>query len=698
MLYHDYQTAGHAKSLLADARKDDTWENPLTYRPFIDGLRAVAVTAVVAGHVGIPGFNGGFIGVDIFFVISGYLIIGQILQNLKAGTFSFAKFWTKRALRILPPMLATLLVCSIIAPLVFVTPAQFKEFGNEVAYSATMLVNYYFLYKQDYFDSEAIFKPLLHIWSLAVEEQFYLIAPVALFAFWRYGRIARSTQRWLFPALACLAFLASLTACILYTQTEKNFAFYVTFCRAWEFIAGGAICYLLPSIARLPKLALELVAAIGLSAIAISVVVFDEAMQFPSYLAVLPVAGAFLVIISGLTGPSVQVARLLASPPLVWIGLVSYGWYLWHWPMLSFSRIYSFGTENVPRDIAAVSIGLLLAVASYFLIERPCMRLRRLKMPPVTMRKILAGAFASSAAISAMGIVYIGFIASTVEKSIPGEMRAEKNTKVMASDPCWMRDPDVLSKACIDTVSGKKVAVLIGDSHARMLYPALISRAEKSGMVLISLWRSGCSPFNIKSGDIQVGGNVKCVEYTERGLTTLRQTLVSPPALAVVGGYWPKFIHGQTYSEFIRRGKSANSAGTEKNIAQLTDALAQILGILSEMGVGQTLVMGPSAEFAYSPLDCALRTDKRKIAGDYCNVPQAEMKAWLETSTSALNAAVNASTKAVVIEASNIFCDEISCKSNERKVMYYTDYHHVSSAGAEKLLTNANFGTYLVVK
>jgi hypothetical protein len=469
-------------------------------------------------------------------------------------------------------------------------------------------------------------------------------------------------------------------------------------CRAWEFIAGGAICYLLPNIARLPKLALELVAAFGLSAIAVSVVFFDESMQFPSYFAVLPVAGAFMVIISGIAVPSAQVARLLASPPLVSVGLVSYGWYLWHWPMLSFSRIYSFGTENLNRDIAAVSIGFLFAVASYFLIERPCLRLRRLKMPPLLLRNVLAGAFAGSAAISAVGIIYIAVIASNVENSIPSEMRAEKNTKVMANDPCWMRDPDVLSKACIDIVAGKKVAVLIGDSHARMLYPALKSRAERSGMALISLWRSGCSPFNIKSGHAQVSDNVKCAEYTERGLATLRQKLVSPPALTVVGGYWPKLIHDQTYSEFMRRKKIANSAGTEKNMAQLTDALKTILGTLSEMGVDQTLVVGPSAEFVYSPLDCALRTDKLKIAGDYCNVPQAEMKAWLETSMSALNAAVNASTKAFVIETSNTFCNDVSCKSNESEVMYYTDYHHVSPAGAEKLLTNINLGTYLAVK
>lgn len=698
MLYHDQQLAGYTRSLDVNAYRDDARESPLAYRPFIDGLRAIAVTAVVAGHIGLPGFGGGFIGVDIFFVISGYLIIGQILQNLREGTFSFAKFWTKRALRIIPPMLATLLVCSIIAPFVFVTPAQFKEFGSEVAYSATMLVNYYFLYKQDYFDSEAIFKPLLHIWSLAVEEQFYLIAPIALFSFWGSRRIAGSVQRWLFPALACLAFLGSLIACILYTQSEKNFAFYVMLCRAWEFIAGGAIYFLLPSVARLPKLALELAAVIGLSAIAISVIFFSESQKFPSYLAVLPVAGAFLVIISGIAGPEVQVARLLASPPLVWIGLVSYGWYLWHWPILSFSRIYSFGTENLARDIGAVSVGFLLAVVSYFLIERPCLRLRRLKMPPLMMRNVLAGAFAGSVAISAMGITYIEVIASNVEKSIPSEMRVEKNTKVMVGDPCWMIDPDVLSRACIEKIANKRVVVLIGDSHARMLYPALKLRAAKSGLALISIWRSGCSPFSIKTGNTLDNDIAKCEEYTERGLATLRQKLESPPALTLIGGYWPKFIHGQTYSEFMRHGKIADSASAEKNMKQLTDALAKILGTLSEMGVDQTLVIGPSAEFVYSPLDCALRTIKLKVGGDYCNVPQAGMKAWLETATSALNAAVRASTKAVVIDTFGIFCNGISCKSNDGEVMYYTDYHHVSAAGSEKLLANTNLGTYLAAK
>jgi hypothetical protein len=176
-------------------------------------------------------------------------------------------------------------------------------------------------------------------------------------------------------------------------------------------------------------------------------------------------------------------------------------------------------------------------------------------MPPLMLRNVLAGAFAGSAAISAVGITYIAVIASNVENSIPSGMRAEKNTKVMANDPCWMRDPDVLPKACIDAVAGKKVAVLIGDSHTRMLYPALKSRAAKSGMTLISLWRGGCSPFNIKSGATQVNVNVKCEEYTERGLATLQQKLASSPALTMVGGYWPKLFTVRV---------TPNSCGAEK--------------------------------------------------------------------------------------------------------------------------------------
>ena len=678
-----------------ESARNDILADSMVYRPFIDGLRAVAVTAVVGSHVGIPGFSGGFIGVDIFFVISGFLIIGQIMHELKAGTFLFAKFWAKRTLRIIPPLLAMLLACSCMAVFIFVTPGQFREFGKELTYSATMLVNYYFLYKQDYFDSEAILKPLLHVWSLAIEEQFYLLAPIILFGLWKTRQISSLFKTLLFPVLACLAFLASLLACILFTRPENNFAFYAMPARAWEFIAGGSLIYLAPRLEKLPDMIFEATSAMGLAAIVSSIVMFNDSLPFPSYNAVLPVIGTALVIVSGVCRPTPLAIRLLAVQPLVAIGLVSYGWYLWHWPILSFTRIYNFGNLDLTRDIIAVMVGLIIAIVSFFVIERPALRLRRMKLSPGYWIYVVFGVLASSAIVSVAGIIYISAVATRSENAIPIGMRIEKDTKVMVGDPCWMIDPDELSQKCTRQIAGRDVVVLIGDSHARMLYLSLKERTSTNGMALVSLWRSGCSPFDIqRTVTFTISSSPKCRDYTERGLATLAAKLNRPPTLVVLGGFWSKILYGQTYSEFVRAGESPIEAISRTRKMELTTALSRVLDEIQRIGIGKTLVVGPSAELLYSPLDCAIRSRNRNLDHDFCNVPAKRMRAWLDPVNLALREATAPYKNAIMIDASKALCDEISCKSAEDDHLNFPDYHHVSKAGAELLFNNTPLGSY----
>jgi hypothetical protein len=549
-----------------------------------------------------------------------------------------------------------------------------------------MIVNYYFLYEQDYFDTEAAFKPLLHMWSLAVEEQFYLAAPVLLFVCWRARERIRAERRWLFPALTLAAFLASLAGCIQSTQPEKNYAFYVVLARVWEFIAGGAVLHLLPVAARLPRPALEAMGWLGLAAVAAAVVGFDEETPFPSYPVLLPAIGTALVILAGITQPGLRAARLLSWTPVVWIGLVSYSWYLWHWPLLSFLRIADFGNPNLVRDLAAVLAGLGLAAATYFLVERPILRFRRSRASPAAVRRAVGATVAASVMMLGLGFAYIRPVADRVEDAIPLAMRAEKDTKVMRGDPCWMYDPDLLQAACKARLEGKRVVVLFGDSHARMLYPALRALIAGTDLELVSLWRSGCSPFDIRADREPAVEIPACEAYTERGLATLVGETGRPPVLAVVGGYWAMILHGQQYADFVRRGRVTDAAGLAARSKELTGSFARLISRLEAMGVPRTLVLGPSAEFDHLPLDCVLRAERRGLGRDYCDVGRAEMQAWLAPVMAVLDEVTAASERVSLVDGMEAFCDGPACSSLIDGVLQFPDYHHASAAGAARLL------------
>lgn len=340
------------------------------YLAAVDGLRAVAILSVVAYHFRPDVLSGGFVGVDVFFVISGFLIIGQVVRDLRNGSFAFAEFWSRRALRILPPYLIVIVACLAIAPFVLVVPEEFRAFSREVGWSAVFAINHLFLDQQDYFDAAASTKPLLHLWSLAVEEQFYIAAPLIAYGTWKLPRRAA-------VAIVGVLFVASLVACIHFTSGDKNYAFYVMPLRAWEFIAGGIVAVMLPYLTRLPRLAFEAIGMIGLIAVAAAAATFSSEHLFPAHRAALPVFGAAAVILAVVAKPSVAVARVLSLPLMVGIGLISYAWYLWHWPLLTFARIHNFGSEGGALDAAMVGLSLVLAVATRFALEKPILMWRR---------------------------------------------------------------------------------------------------------------------------------------------------------------------------------------------------------------------------------------------------------------------------------------------------------------------------------
>ena len=384
---------------------DPRLDNIRSYKPFVDGLRAIAILTVVGSHVGVPGFAGGFVGVDIFFVISGYLIIGQFEADVAAGRFSFLDFAARRALRILPAFLLVMVTCLVLVSTVFVQ-FDYDDFSDSFLRSALMLANHYFLSQQGYFEPAAFTRPLLHLWSLSVEEQFYLLAPLAIVALYAATRpLATSVAQRARNLITAVIAIASFAACIVLTYgVSHNAAFYVMPARGWEFILGGNAIALVPMLRRMSGRGVDLLALAGVAAIAFAVVTFGATTYYPTFRAAFPVVGTTLIIACGIAAPGNIVARALSVAPMVAIGLVSYAWYLWHWPLLSFVRTSDFTENDIRKALGAAALALVLAALTYLFVERP-IRTWRSRAKPRSGRVTVA-MIAACVVVGAVGYVW----------------------------------------------------------------------------------------------------------------------------------------------------------------------------------------------------------------------------------------------------------------------------------------------------
>jgi len=329
------------------------------YRPDIDGLRAVAVLSVVFYHAFPKGVGGGYVGVDVFFVISGFLISKILFTEIAEHRFSFAAFYGRRIRRIFPA-LAVCLAAVLAYGFVCLMPSELAQLGKHVFFGAGFLSNIALWSESGYFDGAASSKPLLHLWSLGIEEQFYIVWPALL---WIAFQIKANMGRML-----AVLFLASFVTNIALSITNISDAFYLPVSRFWELLAGAGLAWR-RDIALTPH-ARSLISFAGLMAILVSVTVFTPEMRFPGWLALLPVAGATAVI---LAGPEATLNRIvLSNRYVVFVGLISYPLYLWHWPLISYAYIVRMGKQPTPlMATALVAASFLLAWATYRFIERP---------------------------------------------------------------------------------------------------------------------------------------------------------------------------------------------------------------------------------------------------------------------------------------------------------------------------------------
>ena len=353
------------------------------YRPEIDGLRAIALIPVVLFHAGFEWFSGGYVGVDVFFVISGYLITSIILQEKEVGNFSFTYFYERRARRILPALFFIMLLCIPFA-WILLLPHELIDFGKSLMATSLFSSNILFWLESDYFAADAELIPLIHTWSLAIEEQFYLFFPLIMIFFWVIGK------RHLF-------WILSIIAIVSFTLTEwgwRHFPeanFYLIPSRAWELMIGALIALYLSQNKQAQGTIGELGSILGLSLILLAVFFLDKTHPFPSIYALSPVIGTALVIL--FTHRETLVYRLLSGKVLIFIGLISYSAYLWHQPLFVFSRLFLI-EEPKPWLMGLLSIlTLVLAYFSWRFIEAPFRDNRRFTQKQVFLFGFLGSLF-----------------------------------------------------------------------------------------------------------------------------------------------------------------------------------------------------------------------------------------------------------------------------------------------------------------
>jgi peptidoglycan/LPS O-acetylase OafA/YrhL len=457
-----------------------------SYRPDIDGLRAIAVLAVILYHADLPWFAGGYVGVDIFFMISGYLITSIIISEIDEGKFTIAGFYERRIRRIFPALFALCIATTVASALIFM-PFDLREYGQSLASISFFLSNVLFYWKTGYFNEEVGFRPLLHTWSLAVEEQFYVTFPLLLVLLSRLGRRAMLRN-------ICLLFAASFYASVAEVRHNPGAAFYLIWYRAWELLAGAIVAFrILPGVPD--KRLASLISVFGLGMIAVAISSYNSETRFPGESALLPVLGAAACIFGGIyTGNHGIAFRILAIRPLVFIGLISYSLYLWHWPVFVMFKHVSLHNPLFVEKLLLIALAFLLAISSYYFIEKP---LR--KGSATCLQRRTAGA-----ALTCMIATALWGTALHLYKGFPQRLPDDVSTLAMTAfdvnpkrKECDGRSIQEIAVDKVCTIGKAGVTpsfVLIGDSFADALSPGVHAMALERARQGFALTHGGCLP------------------------------------------------------------------------------------------------------------------------------------------------------------------------------------------------------------
>ncbi len=638
------------------------------FRPDVEGLRAIAVVLVLLYHAGVPGFTGGYIGVDVFFVISGFLITGLLLRELQGtGRLSLPNFYARRARRLLPAAVLTLVVI-LIGAVLLLPSTQVPRVAGDVASAAVYLSNMRFGFQaNDYFAAESAVSPVLHFWSLSVEEQFYIIWPGVMLLLYRFSG---GRTRGLFLGLGVLSALSLIGALVL-TPVNQPWAFYLLPTRAWELGAGALIAIGVARLARAGASGPALVPARasvplvigGLFMIGLSAVWFTESSPFPGPAALLPVLGTCLVIIGGLTASPSLPSRWLGVAPMQFLGRTSYSIYLWHWPLLVFAAAIWGGTLPLGVSVLVALSAIPLAALTQRLVEDP---LRYGKLIGTRVRLNLGQALASSAAVVLACVAVIGLVNLTTPATLaslqPPMNQMKPNKKAWCKEVTKVADYD----ACVHgAADGSRTMVLFGDSHARSWFAALNRLAKQNDWRLVSLARAACPSADVlSSSTTQTTWDPECQAWRERAVARIRDI---EPELVVISnrtrpGY---YIDGDWVDD-----PPAVLAEWERGMTATIEAIGD--------AAERVVIIGDVPAVEWDVPDCLAQH-----AGDFgaCTVPTAA----IPLAEYEVEAAVAEAMGGEFIDPTPWFCDGDGCPMVVDNTVVYRDGHHLTEPFSRSL-------------
>ena len=662
-------------------RGEIAWAFPRTGRlAYIDGMRAIAIIAIVAFHARVPGFQGGFVGVDIFFVISGFLITHQIVSQSLGGRFSVKDFYARRMLRILPPLLLVTTVTLAVAPFFPLLPHEARELANSAAATAVMASNYYFTSGTDYFATKSEIIPLLHTWSLGVEEQYYLLAPAFIGAV-----VAISERRRLRPltVLAISGFAviaASYIVLAILTKTDHRLAFFSIMSRAWQFALGGGLAISILDGSAVPVKARTALGIVGILAIAISVFYFDAQMSFPGLVAgAVPTLGTLLLLASGLGNEGAPLARILASRPAVTIGVLSYSWYLWHWPLTAFARTLPAAQDSIWKDVFASTIALFLSVPTYLIIERPMKKLRRPEIIRRFSGRIILAGIAGSLLVAVLALALAHsplFVPESPAIALGSPSKPLHGCRADSTAPVFRH-----VVPCIVGAGDEPRVVYWGDSHALMLAPLAEWATDATGSSAAVLGKTSCPP--LLGVEVDYFVTQTCAASNDQVFEWLK----NEPSItgAVLAARWVLYSGRETPDGEVDvpRLLSRQSNHASDSYAEiLRRSLSDTLKVLSPRRV---LIVAPVPELRHAAVNCLMRAQISARPRETCAADRTMVEARRRETVAVLRQVSAAFPNVRLIDPLDVFCNPDTCRPFGPEGVYYSDADHLSPLGAELL-------------